>query len=277
MKEDDDTFERTCWSKGVVWRFGRGDTTGRSASLFSSHLLCGDGLLCHSYTDSLFVIAWRCWYVVIFPLCAAQNSTPFSLCDAVWCRWPEEIGSSVPLLSSSRYVLRTFVKNETMAFSSKWFYIWVYAAPVGFTSDENHSNKFIVHDRWRITTLFFLWGYRRCHEMLISHYVLDLIVLFPVLGALLYRQQQYFSSLARPNDMWVHLFQEPPTLKNTHCIFRFWLWWHINLARYQAKGRCRKIFVPVKFIFSEPPEDALYQPLGQLFVDACLAPSPPWL
>ena len=154
MKEDDDTFERTCRSKGVVWRFGRGDTTGRSASLFSSHLLCGDGLLCHSYTDSLFVIAWRCWYVVIFPLCAAQNSTPFSLCDAVWCRWPEAIGSSVPLWSSSRYVLRTFVKNEIRAFSSKWFYIWVYAAPVGFTSDENHSNKFIVHDRWRITTLF---------------------------------------------------------------------------------------------------------------------------
>lgn len=155
----------------------------------------------------------------------------------------------------------------------------MYAAPVGFTSDENHSNKFIVHDRRRITTLFLcLWGYWRCHEMLISHDVLDLDRLFPVLVALLYRQQQYFSSLARPNDRLVHLSQEPPVLKGTHCIFRFWLWWHINLARYQAKGRCRKIFVPVKFyIFWTIPEDVLSLPLGLLFVDACLVPSPPWL
>lgn len=89
---------------------------------------------------------------------------------------------------------------------------------------------------------------------------------------------KYFSSLARPNDRLVHLSQEPPVLKGTHRIFRFWLWWHINLARYQAKGRCRKIFVPVKFyIFWTIPEDVLSLPLGLLFVDACLVPSPPWL
>lgn len=59
--------------------------------------------------------------------------------------------------------------------------------------------------------------------MLISHDVLDLDRLFPVLVALLYRQQRYFSSLARPNDRLVHLSQEPPVLKGTHRIFRFWL------------------------------------------------------
>lgn len=85
-----------------------------------------------------------------------------------------------------------------------------------------------------------------------------------------YRQQRYFPALARPYDRWVHLLQEPPVLKGTHRVFRFWLWWHINLARYQAKGRCRKIFVPVKFyIFWTIPEVALSLPLGLLFADAC--------
>jgi hypothetical protein len=80
MEEDDDTFERNTSEQGRHVRFERGIPRGVLPLFLPPICFAVMAFLCHSYTDSLFVIAYMGVDMVYYPpLCSLKLNITLSL------------------------------------------------------------------------------------------------------------------------------------------------------------------------------------------------------
>ena len=152
-------------------------------------------------------------------------------------------------VSQKPRVTSSLQDNSTL---SKWFYLWVYAAPVGLISDDNHSNKLL----YMIESLC-------CTDDPLSPTFHIRLWFTPSLILSLAHLPGWCGHVYAVEVGWGNPFHFYAGKRTQLLIPNFehaqismdQLWWHHNLARYKAKGRCRKLCSCCIFICLNWTED----------------------